>query len=448
MEDFEVPRHPKIEEMGDRTVPFGKNIYIERSDFFDTEGPEGDANGNRPPKGFKRLLPGGKVRLKYAYVIGCDDVVRDPETKEPIELKCTLYPETRAGVTPEGQKRVKGIVQWVEASTAVKCKVNQYDRLFKTEEPGKDSDDFTKDINENSLETLEMAVVEPSVMMDSLAQLAKIRAATKMGEEVNGKATDIKPYHSGLSYQFERSGYFALDPATTGADNLVFNRVVTLRDAWGTPKVAAAERNRGGGGKQQKQQPKQQGKGGNAGVVEEALRVAIKAGTILEAGPHPEAESLILCKVDCGDVDEESGNPAEPRTVVAGLAGLIAFEDLIGRKIACVTNLKPAKMRGIESTAMLLAATDGGEGSDEVVDLLAIPDEVPNGELLSFEGKDASQPDPMMKSKGALKAFDRVKACLKSNENGEATYVNEGFTHRLMTSAGPVTTSVKSAEIQ
>ena len=188
--------------------------------------------------------------------------------------------------------------------------------------------------------------------------------------------------------------------------------------------------------------------GGGAGVIEDARRVAIRAGTILEAGPHPEAESLIVCKVDCGDVDEESGEPSEPRTVVAGLAGLIEFDDLIGRKIACVTNLKPAKMRGIESTAMLLAASDGGEGLDEVVDLLAVPDEVPNGELLSLEGKEASEPDAMMKSKGALKAFDRVKACLKSNENGEATYVNEGSTHRIMTSAGPATTSVKSAVIQ
>mmetsp|Transcript_5481 Transcript_5481/g.11572 ORF Transcript_5481/g.11572 Transcript_5481/m.11572 type:complete len:893 (-) Transcript_5481:36-2714(-) len=443
LEDFEVPRHPKIEEMGDRTVPFGKNIYIERSDFFDTEGPEGEANNNRPPKGFKRLLPGGKVRLKYAYVISCDDIVRDPETNEPVELKCTLYPETRAGVTPEGEKRVKGIIQWVEASTAVKCNVNQYDRLFKTEEPGKESDDFTKDINENSLETLEIAVVESSVAIDALAQLAKIRTADNAAEE--GEDCE-RPYHAELSYQFERSGYFALDPATTGADNLVFNRVVTLRDAWGAPKPKAAQRNRGGG-KQPKQQQKKRG-GGGAGVIEDARRVAIRAGTILEAGPHPEAESLIVCKVDCGDADEGSGEPSEPRTVVAGLAGLIEFDDLIGRKIACVTNLKPAKMRGIESTAMLLAATDGGEGLDEVVDLLAVPDEVPNGELLSFEGKEASEPDAMMKSKGALKAFDRVKACLKSNENGEATYVNEESTHRIMTSAGPATTSVKSAVIQ
>ena len=431
LEDFEVPRHPKIKEMGERTVPFGKNLYIERSDFFDTEGAEGEASGGRPPKGFKRLLLGGKVRLKYAYVISCDEVVRDPDTNEPIELKCTMYPGTRAGVTPEGEKRVKGIIQWVEASTARTCKINQYDRLFKTEEPGKDSDDFLKDINEKSLSTLERAVVEPSVAMDALQKLANLRAT----EKIDGD----KPYHSDLSYQFERSGYFALDPSST-IDSLVFNRVVTLRDAWAAPKSKAAQRNRGG---KQQQAGKQQQKGGGAVVVEDARRCAIRAGTILEASPHPEAENLIVCKLDCGDED-----PAEPRTVVAGLAGKIPLDELIGRRVACVTNLKPSKMRGIESTAMLLAATDGKEGSDEAVDLLAIPDGVRNGELLSFEGKDPSEPDAMLKSKGALKSWERVKACLVSNDEGEATYVNEGQTHRLMTSVGPVTTTLKAAEIQ
>ena len=119
LEDFVVPRHPKITEMGDRTIPFGKEIYIERSDFFDTDGPEGKATGGKPPKGFKRLVPGEKVRLRYAYVIQCDEIVRDPETEEPIELKCTYYPDTRAGVTPEGMKRVPGIIHWVEATTGV-----------------------------------------------------------------------------------------------------------------------------------------------------------------------------------------------------------------------------------------------------------------------------------------------------------------------------------------
>merc|ERR1712038_2044510 len=98
----------------------------------------------------------------------------------------------------------------------------------------------------------------------------------------------------------------------------------------------------------------------------------------------------IVCSMECGD--------EEPRTVVAGLGGKIPFEDLIGKKVACVTNLKPAKMRGIESTAMLLAASDGNEGDNEKVELLSIPESVPNGELLSFEGKGESQPDAMMKS--------------------------------------------------
>ncbi|EED96383.1 tRNA synthetase, partial [Thalassiosira pseudonana CCMP1335] len=193
LENFEVPRHPKREELGDRTVPFGSSLYIERSDFFDLEA----------PKGFKRLLPDGKVRLKYAYVISCDEVVRDPTTNEPVELVCSYYPETRAGVTPEGEARVNGIIQWVEASTAARCQVMQYDRLFKTEEPGKESDNFTDDINTESLQVLDNVIVEPSVAIDALS----------------------------LTYQFERSGYFALDSSST-EKNLVFNRVVTLRDTW------------------------------------------------------------------------------------------------------------------------------------------------------------------------------------------------------------------------
>uniref|UniRef100_A0A7S2I8Z6 glutamine--tRNA ligase n=1 Tax=Helicotheca tamesis TaxID=374047 RepID=A0A7S2I8Z6_9STRA len=450
LEDFEVPRHPKIEEMGNRVVPFGKNIFIERSDFFDTEGPEGNANNNKPPRGFKRLLPGGKVRLKYAYVISCDEIIRDPDTNEPIELKCTLYPETRAGVTPEGEARVKGIIQWVEASAGVKCKVNQYDRLFKTEEPGKESGDFTKDINPDSLQVLENVVVEPAVAMDALGLMGAIRNENKKDEADKGGTEKL--YHSNLSYQFERSGYFALDPSSD-TKNLVFNRVVTLRDTWGgapggKAKGAAKQSQRNRGGEKQQQQKQQGQKKGGAGVVEDARRIALRAGTILEAGPHPEADSLIVCKVDCGDISEEN-EPAGPRTVVAGLAGKIPFEELVGRKIVCLTNLKPARMRGIESEAMLLAASDGKYGDDEKVELLDVADSVPNGELLSFEGKEPSEPDVMLKSKGAVKVWDRVKACLKSNEEGEATYINEDKVHRIMSSDGPVkTSSLKDCVIQ
>ena len=126
-----------------------------------------------------------------------------------------------------------------------------------------------------------------------------------------------------------------------------------------------------------------------------------------------------------------------------------------GRRI-CTRNIdarpysiRPAKMRGIESTAMLLAASKG-EADDETVELLNVSEDVPNGELLNVEGMDASEPDPMMKSKGALKAFDRVKAALKTSSDGEAIWVDDGGrTHKLLTSAGAATTeTLKDVAIQ
>ncbi|KAL3804685.1 hypothetical protein HJC23_008500 [Cyclotella cryptica] len=428
LEDFAVTRHPKRNDLGDRTVPFGKTVYIERSDFFDLEGPEGSANGGKAPKGFKRLLPDGKVRLKYAYVIQCNEVLRDPSTNEPSEIVCTYFPETRAGVTPEGEARVAGIIQWVEASTAQKCTVMQYDRLFKTEEPGKETGDFIDDINPDSLKVLHSVVIEPSVASNALDLLKSIEeSSTAVNEESE------KIYHSSLTYQFERSGYYALDSSSTDK-NLVFNRIVTLRDTW-APEPQAQP--------QQEENNKIQNKKSNpvdASAVEDARRVALRVATILEAGPHPEADSLIMCKIDCGDTSE-AGGPAEPRTVVAGLAGKISFDQLVGRKIVCISNLKPAKMRGIESTAMLLAASDGKEGGEEIVELLDVPDAVPNGELIYFENLPPCEPDAMLKSKGALKVWDRIKSNLKVNESGDATYHDDGVVRKLMTSAGPVSVS-------
>ena len=419
--------------MGTRTVPFGKELYIERSDFFDLEGPEGQANNGRKPKGFKRLLPNDMVRLRYAYVIECNEVKRDPKTNEPVELVCKYYPDTRAGVTPEGMKRVKGIIQWVESSTAVKCKINQYDRLFKTEEPGKESGDFLDDLNPDSLQVLDGAVVEPSVAVDALDMMAQMKE--KDGQET---ASVEKGYYSDLAYQFERSGYFALDKDSEPG-NLAFNRVVTLRDTWQQQGGGSDARKKGKKGNNDGQQ-NQRNRGNNSNknnsggaVLEDVRRVAIRAGSILSAEPHPDADSLVVCKVEC-DLEADS----EPRTVVAGLGGKIPLDKLVGTKVACVTNLKPAKMRGIESTAMLLAATDGGDDENEKVELLNIPGSVPNGELLSFDGKDPIEPDPMMKSKGALKAFDRVKACLRINSDGEAIYSQEGKDHKMLSSNGAI----------
>jgi glutaminyl-tRNA synthetase len=427
MEEFQVDRHPKLEQMGKRTIPFGKTIYIERSDFFDTEGPEGE--NTHIPKGFKRLVPGGQVRLRYAYVIECTDIVRDPETQEPIELKCTYFPETRGGVTPNGMQRVNGIIHWVEASHAITCTINQYDRLFAAEEPGKDGGDFLKDINQNSLEILESVVIEPSVAYDAAEILDKIGEQSVSGPRL---------YPSALAYQFERSGYFALDKVST-KDRLTFNRVVTLRDTWGAQPAANSQtqRTRGGG-----RQPPAENK--STELVEDIRRISIVAATILSAELHPEAENLLVCKVDCGDKNDD-GEDAEPRTVVAGLAGKVLVGDLVGKKVVAVTNLKPAKMRGIESTAMLLAASNGKEGDDEIVELLSVPASVPNGELVSFEGIRPSEPDAMLKSKGALKAWDRAKSGLKLNEDGEAVYIDENrVSHRMLSTSGTIKASTLS----
>jgi tRNA-binding EMAP/Myf-like protein len=135
--------------------------------------------------------------------------------------------------------------------------------------------------------------------------------------------------------------------------------------------------------------------------------------------------------------------------VVAGLASKIPTNELIGGKVVAITNLKPARMCGIESTAMLLAASNGATGDEEIVELLQVPESVPNGELLSFEGKEPSEPDAMLKSKGALKAWDRAKAGLLTNGSGEATYRQDDKSYRMMSSGGPVMTlTLKNAIIQ
>ena len=255
--------------------------------------------------------------------------------------------------------------------------------------------------------------------------MAKIRT-------LDGNAGDML-CHSDLTYQFERSGYFALD-SSSAEDELVFNRVVTLRDTWtaaGNQRIRS--KGKGGNGGNDGRTGKKRGGGGQNQPLEDIRRVALRAGTILEARQHPEADTLIVCKVDVGDVDE-TGAPL-PRTVVAGLAQL-DFDTLINRKVVVLANLKPAKMRGIESHAMLLAASD----DKDTVELIDVPDSVPNGELLSFEGKELGEPDAMLKSKGALKVWDRVKAKLRVNGSGEAMYEEEDSTVRLISSsAGPVT---------
>lgn len=181
--------HPKREELGTREIPFGRDIYIERTDFME------DA-----PRKFFRLRPDGEVRLRFGYIIRCDDVIKD-DTGEVIELHCSYDPETRSG-SASAQRKVKGTIHWVSAEHAVPADVRLYDRLFKTPDPGS-SEDFLDDLNPDSLEVVH-AMLEPS-----LADVA-----------------------AGSAFQFERTGYFSPDAVDHSQGSPVFNRVVTLRDAW------------------------------------------------------------------------------------------------------------------------------------------------------------------------------------------------------------------------
>ncbi len=193
-EDFIVPKHPKNSEMGSRVIPFSREIYVDQDDFMED-----------PPKKFFRLGPGREVRLRYGYIIRCDEVIKDPASGEVTELRCSYDQETGGGALPEGRKKVKGIIHWVSAAHAVPVEVRLYDRLFSVANPaGEKERDYRELLNAESFEVLSRAFVEPS-----LANAA-----------------------SGASFQFERLGYFSVDDKDSQPGSLVFNRSVTLRDTW------------------------------------------------------------------------------------------------------------------------------------------------------------------------------------------------------------------------
>lgn len=198
VEQMEVINNPEDPEAGSRTMPFTRELFIERSDFLE------DA-----PKKYFRLAPGREVRFKGGFIVQCDDFVKDPETGEVTELHCTYDPNSRSGQDTSG-KKVKGTIHWVSAEHALDVEVRLYDRLFSEEDPMKDANkegdeqkSFLDYLNPNSLEVLATVKAEPSL------------ATAKAGER----------------FQFMRKGYFVVDQDST-ADKLVFNRTVTLRDGW------------------------------------------------------------------------------------------------------------------------------------------------------------------------------------------------------------------------
>jgi glutaminyl-tRNA synthetase len=179
--------HPARPELGTREIPFSRVLFIERDDFME------DA-----PRKFFRLKPGGEVRLRFAYIIRCDEVIKD-EAGEIIELRCSYDADTRSG-TGSSDRKVKGTIHWVSAEHALKAEVRLYDRLFTVPDPGSD-DDIMEHLNPASLEIAD-ARIEPSLA------------------------------HAASAVQFERLGYFCADAKDHSPEKPVFNRIVTLRDSW------------------------------------------------------------------------------------------------------------------------------------------------------------------------------------------------------------------------
>jgi glutaminyl-tRNA synthetase len=191
VEWLEAENNPEDPEAGSRKIPFSREIYIEQEDFMEN-----------PPKKFFRLVPGGEIRLKSAYIIKCEQVVKD-EQGQIIELHCTYDPDSKSGGPTAGRK-IKGTSHWVSALHAIPAEVRLYDHLFLQEDPEEDeTEDFTSNINLGSLEILNSCMLEPGLADATI----------------------------GNRYQFMRQGYFCVDPDST-PDKLVFNRIVSLRDTW------------------------------------------------------------------------------------------------------------------------------------------------------------------------------------------------------------------------
>ena len=190
-DQLEAINNPEDAEAGTRTVPFSKVLYIEQDDFME------DA-----PKKFFRLAPGREVRLRYAYFIKCEEVVKN-DGGEVVELRCTYDPATKGGSAPDGRK-VKGTLHWVSAQHALSAEVRVYDHLFAKENPSdvEENGDWLASLNPDSLKT-QTSYVEPSL------------ASAQVGDR----------------FQFERQGYFCVDPDSSGG-SLVLNRTVSLRDSW------------------------------------------------------------------------------------------------------------------------------------------------------------------------------------------------------------------------
>ena len=306
---LEAVNNPEDPEAGKRQVPFSRELYIEREDFMEA-----------PVKKFFRLAPGREVRLRYAYFVTCKEVIKN-EAGEIETLICTYDPATKGGDAPDGRK-VKATLHWVSAPHARAVETRLYDRLFTVENPLAE-EDFLATLNPDSLKVVRAVQVEPA-----LAELAP-----------------------GSTVQFERQGYFIADAIDSKSGAPVFNRTVTLKDAWA--RLQKQQQNA-----PKKQQPKAKKKASpppeEKGVIsiDDFSKIDLRVGTVVEAGLVEGAKKLIRLMVDLGE--------EKPRQVFAGIRSAYPEpEVLLGKNVIVVANLKPRQMSFGLSEGMVLAGSGG-----------------------------------------------------------------------------------------
>jgi len=326
VEELEAINNPEDPSMGTRKIPFSRVLYIEQDDFREV-----------PPKKFFRLAPGREVRLRYAYFIKCVDVIKDKQTGEVVELHCTYDPKTRGGDSPDGRK-VKATLHWVSEAHSLNAEVRLYDHLFLKANPTdeKDGADFKTYLNPNSLETLTSCHVEST-----------LKGATPSSR-----------------YQFERLGYFCIDPIDSSDGTLVFNRTVTLRDTWAKIQKVGKETTevheevrKDSKPSRQEEIPPLSDKRDNLTPIDQETTIAdfskidMRVAVIREASLVEGSKKLIRLMVDLGE--------GRLRQTFAGVRSTYPNpEELIGKKVIIVANLRPRQMKFGLSEGMLLSGGD------------------------------------------------------------------------------------------
>jgi glutaminyl-tRNA synthetase len=323
VDQYDAAYFPDEPQRGTRKVPFTRELYIERDDFRE-----------EAPKGWHRLAPGSEVRLRYAALVRCQEVIRDA-SGQVVELRCTWDPQSAGGNAADGRK-VRGTIHWVSAAHALPAEVRLYDRLFNVENPldVPEGHDYKEHLNPGSLTVLKDCLLEPS----------------------------LATAEPGAHLQFERLGYFFVDPKLSRPGAPVFNRTVTLKDTWArleqklgapatTPVAPALEP---GSTLHPRREPQK-------AEVEFAdfARLDLRVGLIVEASLVEGSDKLLRLKVDLGE--------GRLRQVFSGIRG--SYPDpavLVGRRVPVVANLKPRKMRFGVSEGMILAGFHP-EGEHEVL---------------------------------------------------------------------------------